>query len=147
VIAVKDARYGHVFWVGLVLGWAIIGFGVWGVIHTRAQAVPVALTAWLVGAAIVHDFLVAPVVFAVGIALRRSLKGRIRVSIQAGLLVSGVVLAYSFPLLLGYGRRPSNPTVQPNDYVVNVVVVLAAIWTAGFVWLLAGAHRARRGSR
>jgi len=143
VIPFKDARYGRAFWTGLVMGWAIIGFGVWGVIHTRIQAVPVSFAAWLIGATVVHDFIVAPIVFALGIALRRSLKGRIRAGVQVAIVVSGIVLAYSFPLLFGYGRRPTNPTVQPDDYVVNVVIVLAGIWIAAFLWLLVRGRRAR----
>ncbi len=146
MIPLTDARYGRAFWIGLALGWASIAFGVWGVIHTRIQAVPVSFAGWLIGAAVVHDFIVAPLVFLLGIALRRSLDGRIRAGVQVAVVVSAIVLAYSFPLMLGYGRRPTNPTVQPNDYVTNVALVVAAIWIAAFVWLLVHGRRARKTS-
>ena len=143
LIPLTNERYGRLFWVAIVVGWAAIGFGIWGVFHTRADSVPVSFAGWMAGAAIVHDFLVAPVVFAAGIALRHSLGTRIRTAVQAALIVSGVVLSYSFPLLLGYGRRPTNPTVQPNNYAIGVVGVLAFVWTVAFAWMAVASRRAR----
>jgi hypothetical protein len=46
--------------------------------------------------------------------------------------------------VLGYGRKPTNPSVQPDNYVVNVLVVLAALWGGAFAWLLAAARGPRR---
>jgi hypothetical protein len=127
--------------VGLVAGvpFAAVGAGaLWG---NAAATHPTRAVAWVVGAAVAHDLVLAPVVFAVGALVRRAPLGRARAGVVTGLVVSGVVGLWSWPFVRGYGRLANNPSILPRNYGIGLAVTLVAVWTAVLVTTLA----ARRG--
>lgn len=137
---------GAAFWAGLVVGLAVLGYGVAGLLdHVTGDA----LVSWLtifVGADIVHDLVVAPVACGVGLVVARLGLGRWRAPVQAGLFASAVVLAVAWIPLRGLGGNPGNPTIRPLDYLTATLTVLAAVWiTVAAVGLLA--HRRGRSQR
>ena len=121
---------GRLFWSAVVVGWGIIAFGVGGALVDSRLTHPRSMAIWLVGCLLVHDFVVAPLVFGVGRALRRVVAGPDRKLLQSFLLLSGVIFLVSVPVLGRFGQRPDNPTLLPRDYAVGLIVALVAVWGA-----------------
>lgn len=109
----------------VVLG-VLVGSGLAtvGVVSALEESKPVLLAGWVVGLAVAHDLVVAPVVLGVGRLVRRW------PSVAVGLLLSGVVVLFAFPFVRGYGRRADDPSALPRDYRAGLLVVLAVIWAA-----------------
>ena len=129
------------FFLGLVVGWAVMAFGVVGALANSADTQPAALARWVIGSALAHDALLAPVVLLAGAALARAVPARWRPPVQSGLIVSGVILLVTFPLVRRYGVRPDNPTVLYRDYGGPLIAVLAAVWGVSLVALVVRGRR------
>jgi hypothetical protein len=133
----RTPRYGRLFWTLLPVGALLIAWGVLGLLRQAASTAPASWLAWFLGGLLVHDLLLAPAVFAVGLATRR-LPTPLRPPVRAALIVSGTLALTSVPLLLGYGRttQPGNSSLLPGDYPANLITVLAAIWIIAAAWAL-----------
>ncbi|MFD0690205.1 hypothetical protein [Actinomadura fibrosa] len=108
--------------VGLVL----VAVGVRGIVlHVDVSGWAV----WFVGAAVLHDGVLVPLVLAAGLLTRR-LPGPYRGVVRGALVAAGCVSAIALPLVLGYGRRADVPSRLPLPYGRNLVVVLGAIAAA-----------------
>ena len=132
-----------VFWLSAAAGWALIGWGVRGVLHHHVDTRPGQLARFLLGGALASDLLLAPVVLLTGVLLARSVAGRWRAPIQAALLICGALLLFAYPLLRGYGRVQRNPTSLPHNYSANLLVVVAAVVVGTAAVALVGARRRR----
>ena len=137
-------RPGLRFWVSAAVGWAVIlGVGLRGIFVHSVDTRPANLARFVVGGALLHDLLVAPVVIVLGVALVRVVPGPARAAVQAGLAVTAIVALFSYPLVRAYGLATHNPTSLPHNYARNLVVVLSLVWAVA-----AGAVVARlRGDR
>ncbi|MBK5287235.1 MAG: hypothetical protein JJE46_02090 [Acidimicrobiia bacterium] len=131
-------RPGPGFWIGLIVGGAVMAFGVRGVFMDSRGTRPVALAGWIVGADLVHDLVIAPIAVAVGWTIGRLVPRGWRTPITTGLVATGVVLVVAWPALRGYGRAvvPDNPSVQPLAYGTAVAWVLGAVWIGVAIWLV-----------
>lgn len=118
----------RLFWAGLVVGWGMIAYGIRGVFIDSAATRPTDLARWVVGAAIVHDALIAPLAFTIGWLVTRVLPRRVANPVKAGLGASFVLVTFSWGLVRGYGRRHSIPSALPLDYGRNLAISLAVIW-------------------
>ena len=116
--------------LGLILGGALFAFGVVGLLRNATQTLPGDWLAWVVGAVLVHDVIVAPVVLACGFLLARLVPASSRGVVQATLAVCATVALMSVPVLVAAGRRADNPSLLPHDYARNLAIVLAAILAA-----------------
>lgn len=134
-----------VYWTATAAGWAVIGYGVWGLFADADATRPADWARWFVGSLVAHDAVLAPVVFAVGMVVARVVRGPLRRPVRAGLILSGLVGLVAFPLLRGYGVRADNPTLHPRDYGPGVVALLVAIWVVVAVWALVARRRASGG--
>ena len=90
----------------------------------------------MVGGALLHDLLVAPVVILVGVAVARTVPGRARAVVQAALVVTAVVALFSYPLVRAYGLAANNPTSLPHNYAANLALVLGLVWTVAALAIL-----------
>lgn len=117
-----------------VVAGVLIG-SIFGVIGTRSllgaarDTHPLDAARWIVGLALVHDLVLAPFVLVIGVAVRRLVPAAWRSLVGSGLLVTGVVTLVAWPLVRGYGRLPSNPSIQPRDYGAGLGMTLALVWT------------------
>ncbi|MFC8507299.1 hypothetical protein ACFU3J_08050 [Streptomyces sp. NPDC057411] len=102
------------------LGVALVGLGAWLV---AAEPDPLGVLAWLVGALVLHDGILAPLVLAVGLLL---VGRRRRGLLRGALLVAGSVVLVTLPLLVRPGAPP-NPSALPLPYGRNLLIVLAAV--------------------
>ena len=127
--------------IGLViLGLAAAGYGLFGVFtESRPIGVGVFAAATVLG----HDLLLAPAAALVATLARRLVAADLYPIVRGGLIVTGCVLAVSWPFVLGLGRRATNPSALPLNYPLGLALTLAAVWlvTAG---LLAVRRRGRR---
>jgi hypothetical protein len=123
----RHSPSGAIFWLGLGTGWAVMVFGVAGVLGDAGRTAPPNFGLWFAGSALVHDLLLAPAVFGVALLLARLVPDRARPAVQAGLVVAAPVVAVALPLILGHGGAPGNPSALPRNYTGGLLVVLAAI--------------------
>ena len=122
------------FWSWLALGWAVIAYGVFGLVTKARSTVPGNWVLWFAGSLTGHDLVLAPIVLGAGVLVARRVRGLLRAPVQAGLIVSAVVLLLSIPYVRGYGARPLNPSHLPQNYALNVGILVAAIWLAMGAW-------------
>jgi len=121
-----------------------LGLGVFGVAMLGLAAVvfvdevPVVrypgVAAWLIGALIVHDGIVAVAVVAIGLLLRRGRWSPVTTAIVGGAAVVGAIMALVVaPIVVKDAIGTANPTVLPLDYLGNLlwfelgVVVVAVV--------------------
>ncbi len=121
-------RPGPLFWISAVAGWAVIGFGLRGIFEHSLDTRPANLARFVVGGALLHDLVVAPLVILAGVVVARAVPGRGRAVIQAALAISGIVALFSYPLVRAYGLAANNPTSLPHNYARNLLVVLGVVW-------------------
>ncbi|MFE2009125.1 hypothetical protein [Streptomyces sp. NPDC059491] len=120
------------------LGVALIGLGAWLVV---TDPEPLGVVIWLAGALVLHDGIVAPLVFAVGLLL---LGRRRRGVLRGALIVAGSVVLITLPLLLRPGQ-PLNPTALPLPYGRNLAIVLAVVTAVTAAWVAVHRWRERSG--
>ncbi len=120
---------GVAFWIGFVPGVAMMVYAVLGAADNIGAEFR-RWVWWLVGADLLHDLIVAPVVVIAGAALTRLIRNRrLRVSVQAGLVASAAVLAVAWIPLRGWGGS-ANPTVRPINYATSTLTALIVVWAA-----------------
>ena len=134
-------KRGPLFWSSAAAGWALILWGVRGALHHRIDTRPGQLARFLLGGALAHDLVLAPLVLLAGTALARTVRGRWRAPVQAALFISGTLLLFTYPALRGYGRVLHNPTSLPHDYAANLVLVVGAVVVGSAAVALVNASR------
>ncbi|HEY8200133.1 MAG TPA: hypothetical protein VII47_02130 [Actinomycetota bacterium] len=134
---------GPLFWPCVAAGWGLVAFGLWGLVRDARDTHPGSFASWFAGSALVHDLVLAPVVFAVGLAVARTVPARVRPWMQGALVTSALVVAGSFPWAAGLGDRGGNASLLPGNYVLGLALVLAAVWLTAVAGALTSARRAR----
>jgi hypothetical protein len=140
-----EPRYGAWFWAGVVAGWAAIAFGVVSAITHRGATRPVTLAAWVVGLALVHDLLFAPLVLGAAWLLHRAVPRIARGIAMGALVISGLVVLYSIPFVARWGAQADNPSLLPHDVGTGVLEVLALVWLVAAAMLVVRLFRGPEG--
>ena len=122
-------------------GLAVMGFGIYGLIHGSGQTHPTEWIKWFVGGLVVHDFLIAPLVFVIAVVLVRRAAAPWKASLQGGLFATGILTLAAWPYVAGYGRRPDNKTLLPNNYAHGLFVVLAVVWLSAAITAVVARRR------
>ena len=125
------------------LGAAVLGYGVVGLLTEPAIRDPEGVGEWLVVGLLVHDAVLAPLVFAACALAYRIIGARGRGRLAALLLTGGSLVLISIPALVRHGRN-ANPTVLPLDYARNLGVLLAVLLGVSVLYSVADAVRRRR---
>ena len=123
------------FCVSVLAGATMIAWGVRLLVHDVGD--PDARNSWVlwvVGADLVHDGIVVPVVLLVGWVIARCVPAPRRVPVQVGLLVSAPVLVVAWLPLVGSAAPVGNPSIQPLDYRTAVPAVLVLVWVVVLAW-------------
>lgn len=134
--------------LGLILiGAALLAWGTYVMFDTvRPTRIP-GVALWIVAAIIVHDAIVAPMVFMIGLAISRAghrFGGAVVVVIEGFVVVGSIMALIVVPAMIATNYAPDNPTVLPLDYGVNLAVffVVLAVLAAGLaVWLYSRTKR------
>lgn len=111
----------------VVIGVAMGGYGA-VLLWENPWPVLLRIVVWAVVAAVVHDFVFAPVCAALGYAGRRVIRGRWWTPVAVAATTSLVLLVLAIPVLTKPGMRPDNPTVLDRNYPVGLLVALAVVW-------------------
>jgi hypothetical protein len=138
----SSAPSGAAFWLSSALGAAIAGFGAWGLLSNLHGA---ALESWLkvfAGGLVAHDALFAPLVIVGSLLLARVVPARVRAPVQGALIVSGALVAVAIPVVGGFGRQATNPSLLPSDhYAARLLVALGVVWAIAAIVAVAGRRR------
>lgn len=121
-------KAGPLFWVSAAIGWAVIGWGVVGIFANSLDTRPANLARFVVGGALLHDLVVAPLAIVAGVLIVRAVPGPARAPIQAALAVTAIVTLFAYPLVRGYGLAANNPTSLPHNYALNLAILLGVVW-------------------
>lgn len=138
-------RLGATFWVGLVVGGAVMAYGVKGLLGADQATQPPNFARFFIGAGIAHDALWAPVVVAVGWVTAILLPPVVRTPVRFALALSALAVVFAFPLVRGYGVREDNPSLFVFDYGRSLLVVLTVIWVATASYVAVRLVQQRRG--
>ena len=134
----EEPRGRALFWISAAMGWGVIAFGLRGIFQHSLDTRPADLARFVVGGALLHDLLVAPLVIVAGVVVARAVPRRARAAVQTALVVSGVVALFAYPLVRGYGLAANNPSSLPHDYGRNLLIVLGVVWAAAAVAVAVG---------
>ncbi len=127
MIAQVPHRRGPLFWLSALAGWALIGWGIRGLLHFHVDTRPSELARFFLGGAVIHDLVFAPVVLGAGVVVARLTPARWRAYVQGALLVIGTAALFAYPELRDYARVLHNPTSLPHNYTANLAVVAGAV--------------------
>jgi hypothetical protein len=130
IVATDRATLGRskLFWASAVVGWTIIVAAIIGAVGNARHTKPLEWGAWIIGGAVLHDAVMAPIVFVFGGILRRGAPRRLRATITAGLTVTALVALATFPIFSGLGVRSDNPSHLPRDYWTGLGIVIGILW-------------------
>lgn len=118
------------------LGWSVMTFGAWSLWHDAGRTHPGEWAKWFAGAALIHDFVVAPIVFVIAVVVNKAVSRRFKRIVQSTLVATGLFALISFPFVRGYGRSPANPSILPNNYARSLLIVLAVVWVLSVIAIL-----------
>jgi len=114
----------------IVLGIALLALG--GVVlltEVKPQQY-VGILTWFLGALIIHDGIIAPLVVAVSLGMRRAssrVPFGVLVVIQGALVVGALVVAIVVPEILKKNIGTGNETLLPLDYATNLSIFVLAL--------------------
>jgi hypothetical protein len=145
----EHRRWDRAFVAGLLLGGAVMLYGIVGLLDATTMTRARQIAMWVVGGDLLHDALLAPIAAAVGLLGSRMLPNRVWPVVRAGLVASACAVAVAYPMLRGFTRDavPDNASAAPLDYVSAVATVLAVVWTIVGGYLFGAWLVARRRSR
>jgi len=136
--------------VGLILlGAALLAWGGYVLFDTvRATRIP-GVALWIIAAIILHDAILAPIVFVLGTLISRAghrFGGAVVVVVEGFVVVGSIMALIVVPAMIATNYAPDNPTVLPLNYGVNLAVffVVLALVAAGLsVWLYSRTKRTK----
>lgn len=134
--------------IGLVVfGAVLLGIGGVVLLNDVDPARYAGLAAWLLGALVIHDGIVAFAVLGVSIAMRRA--GRriplpVILMVQGALVIAAIVTALVLPEIMKKAIGTANPTILPLDYGANLLLFYAGLALVTAVAITAHVALARR---
>lgn len=140
----RDLRPGPFAWCAILLGWAVMVVAVLGASNDGKLGGFTSWATWLVGAALVHDLLVLPIVLATGWLLTRLLPRPWRTPLRIALVVAAVTALTVWPIARRWGARDDNPSILPLPVMRNLAILVAVVLLIG---LIAGVVAGRNGNR
>ncbi len=119
----------------VVLGALTMGYAVAGAL-ADPDVPALATLRFLAGVLVAHDAVLLPATIGAGALIGRFVPAGIRATVRVAGFVTLVLAVVTMPLVLGFGRRPDDPSALPLDYGRGLAVAVLAIWTASFAVLL-----------
>lgn len=128
------------------VGVALLAYGVARLFLVVAWPDLLLLAAWLVGALVVHDGLLSPLVLGVGAALRRWVPARGRRFVQLALVAGAMVTVVALPMIYLEGSQPPEKAILLQRYGLNLTLVLAVVAVVTLALYAVRVARDRRGA-
>lgn len=127
------------------LGTAGVLLGLFGVFRLVTQ-IPFSdlavLACWLIGAVVIHDGVLSPVVIAIGAAVAR-VPARGRRYLQAALIAGACVTVVALPMIYRRNTQPRQKAILLRNYAGNLAILLGII--AALTLVAYAVRVARRG--
>jgi hypothetical protein len=136
-------RYGLAS-AGIALGL----FGIYRLITQIQIDNLIILVVWLIGAVIIHDGILSPLVVAIGWLVARIVPKRARRYLQAALVTAALVTVIAVPLIVREGSQPPSKAILRQNYGANLTVLIVfvvAATLAGYAVHVAPRSRRRLG--
>lgn len=133
-------------WLFLLPGLAAVAWGAYGLVSAGGRIPLGSWATWFVGAALLHDLVLAPLWIALGWLAARLLPRPARPPVVVAAVVSGVLTLVTLPFLLTPGADPANPSFLPREYGRNLLLMVLAVWLVAAVWAAVAVRRAGRPS-
>ncbi|TFC48275.1 hypothetical protein E3T26_07040 [Cryobacterium sp. TMT1-21] len=134
----------------ILIGTAGLVFGLYVLFDTvRITRLP-GVALWIGAAIVLHDAVLAPVVFFLGLLLRRAghrATGTILVLVQGAIVVGSIMTLIVVPAIVAQGLSPNNPSILPLDYGRNLALFWAALALVTTVWAGLLYARSRRANQ
>jgi hypothetical protein len=125
--------------IGIAAGVPFLAVGVYQMVSRDLDIA--GIVTWMAAGVVLHDFVLVPVVFALGAIVRRRAGGGSLAPLEAALIASGILILFSVPALSGKGVSAADPSRLPGDYPVDLAVLLAGVWIVAGCWALLGKRR------
>lgn len=125
-------------------GVLLAGYGALRLLTDVPGASLLRLVVWLVGALVINDLLLSPLVVAVGAALRRWLPDRPRRYVQAFAIMAAMVTLVAVPMIYLQGTFPPEKALLQQDFGLNLIVLLGLAALLCLLGYARDRHRARR---
>jgi len=114
----------------LPLGIAGVLLALFGVFRLVTQIPPfplVILVLWLVGALVIHDGILSPIVVGVGWAVARVVPYRARRYLQVALIMAAMVTVIAIPMIYRQDSQPRSKSMLLQDFGLNLTLLIGII--------------------
>ena len=114
----------------LPLGIAGVLLSLFGVFRLVTQVPPfplVILALWLVGALVIHDGILSPVVVGVGWAIARVVRPRARRYLQVALIMAALVTVIAIPMIYRQDSQPRSKSMLLQNFGLNLTLLIGII--------------------
>lgn len=125
-----------------------ISYGVFRVLGNPGTSQPPKLATWLIGAILLHDFVLAPAVLSAGWVLHHTVRPRARRYLQGALVSGALVSAIGLPLIYRRGTGLPGKTLLERDYGASLTLifgVIAAVVALAYVARVGRDRQSQRG--
>lgn len=134
-------KYGFLFWVGTVLGWAIIIYGARLLLADDEAEWFNTVRLAAIGI-IAHDVVWLAVSVGTGWLLSRIIGREVPFWIRWAGWTTAIIVVMWLPVGRRYGDRLNNDTILPRNYTNSIVILLAVIWVGAAVYGFVSSRRA-----
>jgi hypothetical protein len=120
----------------IVVGVLVLALGAYILIDTVAVRRLPGLALWLGAAIVLHDAVLAPLVFGLGVLTRRAghrVAGSVIMTIQATIVLGSLMTLIVVPAIAAQRLGTENPTVLPLDYALNLGLFWLALALTGAI--------------
>ena len=111
---------------GILLGL----FGVFRLLTQIAGYDLFVLVCWLVGALIIHDGILSPIVVAVGAGIARIVPPRARTFLQGGLISAVLIVVVALPMIYREHSQPRIKAILQQNFEANLGILLLIVLVA-----------------
>jgi|GEM_PF-554711 len=134
----------------ILIGTAGLLFGLFVLFDTVRIARLPGVALWLGAAIVLHDAVLAPLVFCCGLLLRRAgrrVTGTIVLVAQGAIVVGSIMTLIVVPAIIAQSLAPTNPSLLPLDYGRNLALFWLAVAVVATVWSVVLYARSRRANQ
>ncbi|TFC86091.1 hypothetical protein E3T28_07245 [Cryobacterium sinapicolor] len=134
----------------ILIGTAGLLFGLYVLFDTvRLTRLP-GVALWIGAAIVLHDAVLAPLVFFSGILLRRAgrrVAGTIVLVVQGAIVVGSIMTLIVVPAIVAKSLSSNNPSILPLDYGRNLALFWVVVALVATVWSVVIYARSRRANQ
>jgi hypothetical protein len=130
-------------WLFVVPGLAAVAYGAYGLWTSLSSEALTSWAIWMLGGALLHDLVVAPVWIGLGWLAARTLPRPARAPVVVGAATSAAVALVALPFVLGFGGDEGDTSFLPRDYGTTLLVVVGVVLAVSAAWAAVRVQRAR----